>query len=111
MKWATANQSKSYSVSEEGDAVHLVGLEEHYVLKASFTKSESVEFCSQFDWLKGSNQWKASRIDQVEGCCFPSEQHQALSNWLKWFSCAGCPTTPTILTWLTLHLQMTTKSS
>jgi len=76
--WAI-NRSKGQSASEEDDAVYLMGLEEHRVLRTPSTQPDdnSDKYCSQLDRdTKDSNRWKASGIGKSEGCRLPSGQHQ-----------------------------------
>lgn len=49
--WGTFNNSKSRSSSKEGDALYLVGLEGHYVLRDS--SNTRVEYLKSLERTKG----------------------------------------------------------
>lgn len=66
-KCATVYNSQSWSLSEEGGGVYLLGLKMSCVLRVLFAKSERVEFSQVLFPVaphKGRNQWKAPGIDQ-----------------------------------------------
>lgn len=75
----TVNHSRSWSASKEGDVAYLAWLEGHCLLRSQFRIS-NVEFRQVLfpvRLIKGSSQWKASKIGQSEEYCLPSEQCQA----------------------------------
>lgn len=63
IKWATIKHCKCLSASEESDAVYLVGLE-GYCVRVPSAKIRYVSWQVLFSihLIKGSSQWKASRI-------------------------------------------------
>lgn len=65
-------------LSEEGNAVYPVGLEEHCLLRILSTKWDIELKKTLFpdELNKSRNQWKLSRISQIERCRLPLRQYQ-----------------------------------
>jgi len=109
--WATINRSKSRSASEESDAVYLVGLEGHCVLR-----TPSIQPDDKFGQVlfpirptKGSNRWKASGIGKSEGCHLPSGRQNLSLHIRQKMVQLGWDVLPHHIH-PTLHLQITTYS-
>jgi len=114
--WATINRSKGRSASEEGDAVYLVGLEGHHVLRTPSTQPKIInsdKYCSQLDWLKAAIDEKRPELANRKGVWSSIRTTSDLTSRCisgkNWCNLTG-------MSYLThhiypiLHLQMTTYS-